>query len=154
MVHIALKIHQRGTLLQNTVPVALIQRIHEGLLVSVALADVHIVPDTDDIGHEGHHVRRFPDSLAVGDLALFLLKVLRLKAQQVAGRGKGETGAGGIIPENRDSKAGIEDAGRSVPFPQVPQGIGHRENGLQFLIGFIPSPVKIGLIHIVDVQAL
>ena len=60
--------------------------------------------------------------------------------------------------EERDEAAErleqLADAGRSVPFPQVPQGIGHRENGLQFLIGFIPSPVKIGLIHIVDVQAL
>ena len=83
MVHVALQVHQGGLLLQNAVPVALLHRVHEGLLVLVALADEHVVPDADDLGHEGHHVGGLPDSLAVGDLALLLVQVLDLQAQQV-----------------------------------------------------------------------
>ena len=39
-------------------------------MIGVALADVHVVPDADDVGHEGDHVGGLADGLAVGDLAL------------------------------------------------------------------------------------
>ena len=86
--------------------------------------------------------------------ALLLVQVLGAQAQQVAGGGEGEAGAGGVVPEDGDAQAGIKDPGRLVPLPQVPQGIGHREDGLQLLVGLVPGPIEIGLVHVVDVQAL
>ena len=88
VVHIALEVHQRGLLLQDAVPVALLHGVHEGLLVLVALADEHIVPDADDVGHEGHHVGGFPDGLAVGDLGLLLVQVLDLRPSRLQAEAK------------------------------------------------------------------
>ena len=76
VVHVALQVHQGGLLLQNTVAVALGHGVHESLLILVALADEHIVPDADDVGHEGHHVGGLTDGLAVGDLRLLFVQIL------------------------------------------------------------------------------
>ena len=152
VVHVALQVHQGGLLFQNAVPVALLHGIHEGLLVLVALADEHVVPDTDDVGHEGDHVGGLADGLAVGDLALLLVQVLDGQTQQVAGGGEGEPGAGGVVPEDGDAQAGIEDPGALVALAQVTQGVGHGEDGLQLLVGLVPGPVEVGLVHVVDVQ--
>ena len=152
VVHIALQVHQGGTLLQNAVPVALGHGVHEGLLILVALTDEHIVPDADDVGHEGDHVGGLTDSLAVGDLALLLVQILDVQAQQVACRGEGEAGTGGVVPEDGDAQTGVKHPGGLVALPQVPQGVGHGEDGVQLLVGLVPSPVEVGLVHIVDVQ--
>ena len=146
VVHIALEVHQRGPLLQNAVPVAFIQGIHKGFLIFVTL--------TDDVRHEGHHVGGFPNGLAVGDLRLLFVQILNLQTQQITGGGKGEAGAGGVIPEDGDTQTGIKDPGGLIPLPEIPQRIGYGEDGLQFLISLVPSPIKVGLIHIVDVQTL
>ncbi len=57
-------------------------------MIVVALADEHVVTDADDVGHEGDHVSRLADGLAVGDLGLLLVQILHLKAQQVGGGAK------------------------------------------------------------------
>ena len=76
VVHVALEVHQGGLLLQDAVPVAFLHGVHEGFLVLVALSDEHVVPDADDIGHEGNHVGGLPDGLAVGNLGFLLVQVL------------------------------------------------------------------------------
>ena len=154
MVHIALQVYQSGTLLQNAVPVAFLQGVHKGLLIGVTLANVHIIADTDDISHEGDHVGGFPDGLAVGDLRLFLVQDLLLQAQQVAGGGEGETGAGGIVTEQGNAQAGVEDTGALVALAQVAQSVGHGEDSIDFVIGLVPSPIEIILIHVIDVQGV
>ena len=90
----------------------------------------------------------------MGNLGLLLVQILRPQTQQVAGGGEGEAGAGGVIPEDGDAQAGIEDPGGLVPLPQIPQGVRHRKDGLQLLVRLVPCPVEVGLVHIVDVQAL
>ena len=47
--------------------------------VGVALADVHVVADADDVGHERDHRGGLADGLAVRDLALALVEVLELE---------------------------------------------------------------------------
>ena len=120
VVHIALEVHQRGPLLQNAVPVAFIQGIHKGFLIFVTLTDEHIVPYADDVRHEGHHVGGFPDGLAVGDLRLLFVQILNLQTQQITGGGKGEAGAGGVVPEDGDTQTGIKDPGGLIPLPEIP----------------------------------
>ena len=71
----------------------------------MALTDVHVIPDTDDLCHKGDHIGGLSDSFAVGDLRLLLVQVLALESQQVAGGGKGEPGAGGVVPEDGDTKS-------------------------------------------------
>ncbi len=154
VVHITLEVDQGGTLLQDTLLIALVQGVHEGLLIFVALLNEHVVPDADDVGHKGDHVGRLPDRLAVGDLALFFVQVADLQAQQVAGGGKGEAGAGGVVPEDRDAQAGVKDLGGDIALPQVPQGIGHGEDGVQLVVRLVPGPVEVVLVHAVDLQFL
>ena len=120
----------------------------------MTLTDKHIIPDADDVRHEGHHVGGFPNGLAVGDLRLLFVQILNLQTQQITGGGKGEAGAGGVVPEDGDTQTGIKDPGGLIPLPEIPQRIGYGEDGLQFLISLVPSPIKVGLIHIVDVQTL
>ena len=74
MVDVALQVDERRTLLKNAVAVAFLQSVHERLLVLMALMDVHIVADADDVGHEGDHVGRLTDRLAVGNLGLLLVE--------------------------------------------------------------------------------
>ena len=94
------------------------------------------------------------DGLAVGDLGLLLVQVLDLQAQQVAGGGEGEAGAGGVVAEDGDAQAGIEDPGALVALAQVTQGVGHGEHGVNLVVGLVPGPVEVGLVHIVDMQRL
>ena len=154
MIHVALQVHQSGALLQNAVAVALFQSVHEGLLIGVTLTDVHVVADADDVGHEGHHVRGLTHGLAVSDLGLLLVQNLLFQTQQVAGGSEGETGTGGVVAEQGNAQAGIEDAGALVALAQVAQGVGHGEDSFDLIIGLVPSPIEIVLIHVVNVQGL
>ena len=152
MVHIALQVDQSGSLLQNAVTVAVFQSVHEGLHVLVALTDVHIVTDADDISHEGDHVGGLTDGFAVGDLRLLLIQNLFFQTQQVAGGSEGETGAGGVVTEQGNAQTGVEDLGGLVALTQVTQSVGYGKDGVDLVVGLVPSPVEVGLVHIVDAQ--
>ena len=152
VIHVALQVHQSGLLLQNAVTIAFLHGVHEGLLILVALADEHVVTDTDDVGHEGHHVGSLTDGLAVGDLGLLLIQILYLQTQQVAGGGEGEAGTGGVVAEDGDAQAGIEHAGALVALTQVAQSVGYGKHGVDLVIGLVPSPIEIVLVHVVDIQ--
>ena len=154
VVHVTLEVHQRGTLLQDPLLIALVQRVHKGLLILVALLNEHVVPDADDVGHEGHHVGGLTDGLAVGDLAGLLVQVLDVQAQQVAGGGKGEPCSGGVVPEDGDAQTGVKDLGGDVPLSQVAQGVRHGEDSVQLIVGLVPGPVEVILVHVVDMQLL
>ena len=67
--------------------------------ICVSLTDVHIIADTDYVGHEGDHVGCLAYSLAVGNLRFALVQILNLQAQQIAGGSKGETGTGRVVAE-------------------------------------------------------
>ena len=88
----------------------------------------------------------------MSDLALALVKILNLKTKQVTSRCKRETGTGRVITEQGDAQAGVEDAGALVALTQVAEGVSHGEDGVDLVIGLVPSPIEIGLVHIVDVQ--
>ena len=85
MVDIALQVDERRLLLEDPVSVSLLDSVRNRLLIGVALADVHVVTDSDDVRHEGNHVGGLADRLAVCDLALLLVQILRGQSQQVAG---------------------------------------------------------------------
>ena len=154
MVDVALEVHKRRALLENAVAVALFERVHEGLLILVPLADEHIVADADDVGHERDHVRRFAHGLAVGDLGLLLVEHLLLKTQQVARGCEREASAGGIVAEDRNAEARVEDLRVLVALAQVAQRVGHGEDRVNLLVGLVPRPVEVGLVHVIDVQRL
>ena len=42
--------------------------------------------------------------------------------------------------------------GGLVALAQVAQGVGHGEGRVDLVVGLVPSPVEVGLVHIVDVQ--
>jgi hypothetical protein len=152
MVNVALQVHERRSLLEDTVAVALFQRVHERLLVLVALMDVHVVADADDVSHEGNHVRGLADGLAVCDLGLLLVEDLLLEAEEVAGGSEGEAGTGGVIAEEGDAEAGVEDLRGLVALPQVAQSVGYGKDSVDFVVGLVPGPVEVGLVHVVDAQ--
>ena len=80
MVNVALKVYKGRLLLQDAILMTLGNGIHHFVHVGVSFANVHIIPDADDIGHEGDHVGCLADRLAVGDLGLALVQILYLKA--------------------------------------------------------------------------
>ena len=118
----------------------------------MTLADEHIIADTDDVRHEGDHVGSLANRFAVGDLGLLLVQILHLQTQQIAGGGEGETGAGGVVAEDGNAQSGVEHAGALVTLTQVAECVRHGENGVDLVIGLVPSPIEIVLVHIVDVQ--
>ena len=152
MVDVALEVDQRGLLLQYARLVALGDGVHHVVHVGVALADVHVVPDADDVRHEGDHVGGLPHGFAMGDLALALVQILDLDAQQVAGGGEGEPGAGGVVAEQGDAQAGVEDLGGDVVLPEVTEGVGHREHRRDLIVGLFPGQEKVAIVHVVELQ--
>ena len=80
MVYITLKVYKSRTLLQDTVLIALCNRIHKFFLVSMSFADIHIITDTNHISHEGNHICCFAYSLAVSNLRFLFVQVLYFKA--------------------------------------------------------------------------
>ena len=154
MVDVALQVDKGRSLLKDAVAVAFFQSVHERLLVLVALMDVHVVADADDVSHEGNHVGRLADRLAVGDLGLLLVENLLLEAEEVAGRGEGEAGTGGVVAEQGDAQTGVEDLRGLVALTQVAQGVGYGKDSVDLVVGLVPGPVEVGLIHVVDVELL
>ena len=77
--------------------------------VSVALADVHIIADTDNVSHERDHVSCFTYSLAMGNLRSGIVIQCRVARSHSSKQGnvyrriflqsKRETGTGRIIAE-------------------------------------------------------
>lgn len=154
VVDVALEVDQSGPLLQHSGIMPLPHSVGDGVHIGVALADIHIVPDTDDVRHKGDHVGGLPDGLAVGDLALALVQVLHLQAQQIAGGGEGEPGAGGVVPEQGDAQPGVKHLGGDIPLPEGAEDVRHRPDGLQLVVGFLPGEEKVIVIHILAVQPL
>ena len=154
VVNVALEVHKRRALLENAVAVALFERVHEGLLILVTLADEHIVANADDVGHEGDHVCRFAHGLAVCDLGFLFIKYLLLKTQQVARGGKREARTRGVVTEDRNAETGVEDLRVLVALAQVAQRVGHGEDRVDLLVALVPRPVEVGLVHVIDVQRL
>ena len=154
VVDVALEVHKRRALFEDAVAVALFERVHEGLLILVALADEHIVANADDVGHERDHVRRLAHGLAVCDLGLLFIEHLLLKTQQVARGGKREARARGVVTEDRNAETGIEDLRVLVALAQVAQRVGHGEDRVDLLVALVPRPVEVGLVHVIDVQRL
>ena len=152
VVNVALQVHERRSLLKDAVAVAFLQRVHEGLLILMTLMDVHVVADADDVGHERDHVGGLTDGLAVGDLGLLLVEHLLLQTQQVARRCEGEAGTGGVVAEQGDAEAGVEDLGGLVALAQVAQCVGYGKDGFDLVVGLVPRPEEVGLVHVVDVQ--
>ena len=111
-------------MIQNAILVSLLDRLGDLSHVGVALADVHVIADADDVGHEGDHGSGLADGLAVSDLGLLLVQVLQLKAEQVGGLREGEARTGGVVAEQRDGQARIEDLGRNVVLAQLAQSVG------------------------------
>ena len=154
VVDVALEVHKRRALFEDAVAVALFERVHEGLLILVALTDEHIVANADDVGHERDHVRRLAHGLAVCDLGLLFIEHLLLKTQQVARGGKREARARGVVAEDRNAEAGIEDLRVLVALAQVAQRVGHGEDRVDLLVALVPRPVEVALVHVIDVQSL
>ena len=94
------------------------------------------------------------DSLAVGDLGLLLVEILRGQAEEVARGREGEAGTGGVVTEDGDAEAGVEDLGGLVALAQIAQGVGHGEDRVDLVVGFVPGPIEVGLVHIVDAERL
>ena len=81
MVGVGLQGDQRGTVVENAVGVCLLDGLGDLGHIGVAGTDVHVVADTDDVGHEGNHGSGLANGLAVGDLGLLLVQILELETK-------------------------------------------------------------------------
>ncbi len=81
VVDIALQIDQGGPLLQHPFQEALFYGLGHFQHIGMSLADIHVITDADHVGHERDHVGSLAHCLAVGDLRLAFIQVLRLQTQ-------------------------------------------------------------------------
>ena len=154
VVNVALEVDQGGLLFQHTVLVALGDGLHHFLLIGVALTDVHVVPDADYVGHERNHVGCLTDGFTVGDLALALVQVLDLQAQQVARGGEREPCPGGVVSEKGNAQAAFKNLGGDVVLPHVAQSVGHREYRFNFVVGLVPGQEKVVFVHLLEIELI
>ena len=154
VVGIGLQGDERGTVIQNAVLVSLLHGLGDLGHVGVALADVHVVADADDVGHEGDHGSGLADGLAVSDLGLLLVQVLQLKAEQVGGLREGEARTGGVVAEQGDSQARVEDLGRDVVLTQLAQGVGDDVESLELIGGLVPGVQEVAAVHTLKVETV
>ena len=94
VIDIALQVDKGGTLFEHAVLIAFGNRIHKSVHVSIALTDVHIVADTDNVCHERNHISGFADGFSVGNLRLAFVQILYFQTEQVTSRRKAEPCAG------------------------------------------------------------
>ena len=120
--------------------------------ILVALADVHIIADTDHVSHKRDHVGCFPNRLTVSHLRFALIQILNLQPQQIAGRGKRKPGAGRIITEQRNPQTALKHLGGNVVLPHKPKGVGNRKHCLQLLIRLLPGKEKVAVVHLLKIQ--
>ena len=154
VVGVGLQGDERGTVVEHAVVIGLVDGLGDLGHVGVALADVHVVADADDVGHEGDHRGGLAHGLAVGDLRLALIEVLELKAQEVRGLGEREARARGVVTEERDGEARVKDARRDVALAEVAQGGGHDVERAQLVSGLVPGVQEVGVVHAGEVVAL
>ena len=154
VIGVGLQGDERGTVIQNAVLVSLLHGLGDLGHVGVALADVHVVADADDVGHEGDHVGRLTDRLAMGDLGLLLVEDLLLEAEEVAGGGEGEAGTGGVVAEEGDAEAGVEDLRGLVVLAQLAQGVGDDVERLELIGGLIPGVQEVAAVHALKIEAV
>ena len=154
MVDVALEVDQGGLLLQDARFMSLSHSVHDIVHVFVSLADVHVVADPDDIRHEGDHVGCLADGLAMCDLALALVQILNLQTEQVAGGGKGEAGAGGIVSEKGNAQTGLKHFGGNIVLPHIPESIRHGKDRLDLIVGLLPGEKEVSLVHLFKIQTV
>ena len=152
VVDVALEVDERRLLLEHARLVALGDGVDDVVHVGVALADVHIVADADDVRHERDHVRGLAHRFAVRDLALALVEVLHLKPEKVARRRKAEARAGGVVTEQRDAESGIEDLAGDVVLTQVTQRVRHGKHRRDLVVGLFPGQEKVAVVHVVELE--
>ncbi len=143
VVDIALEIYDGRALLQDPGGVPFLHCPGDFPHVGIALPDVHVVPNPDHLGHEGHHVRGLPHCFAVRNLALAFIQVLDRKAEQVARAGEAKPGPRRVIAEDADRKTAVEDLEREVLSTYSPQEVCRRKDRRQLVVGLFPGEEEI-----------
>ena len=143
MVDVALQVDQVRPLFQNAGRKTVLHGGRHLLHVSVAGAQKDVVADADELGEKADHVGGLAHGLAVGDLGAALVQVLDAQSQQIGGREKRKTRAGGLVAEDADRQTGIEAAGGDVRAAQPLQGIGHGHDFPELIHGFLPGQQKV-----------
>jgi hypothetical protein len=148
VVDVALEVDHGGAVGQDAGGQAFVEALGYFALVLVAFAEVHVVPDADGLGQEADHVGGLADGLAVGDLALALVQVLDIEAQEVGGAGVGEAGAGAVVPEVGHGDAVLPEPGVDVRLAHLAQDVGHEVGGLKFVAALLPGEEEVLVVHV------
>ena len=86
------------------------------------------------------------------NLGLFLIEILDLQSEKVAGRSEGETCTRGVVAEEGDAQSGIEDLAGNVAASQIAQRIRHGPDGFDFIVCFFPGKEEVTLVHFGNVE--
>ena len=129
--------------MKHAVVKSLLHRGGDFAHVSVALAEIHVVANADDLREERNHVRGLAHGLAVGDLRFLLVEIGEAKAEGVDRRRETETRARRVIAKDRDREARIEDAQRFLRAVQLRERLGDEREGADFGVRFFPREQEI-----------
>ena len=139
MIDVALKVYQGRPLFQNSIFMSLLYSVHHIMHIFVALANIHIITDTDYIRHEGDHIRCFTYSLTVCDLGFSFVQILYFEAEEIARRSKAETRTGRVVAEEGDSQAAVKNLSGDIVLAQMAQSIRYSKNSIQLVAGLFPG---------------
>ena len=150
MIEVALEVDHTWPLVQHALLEALLHRARHLAHVAVALAEIHVVADPDDLGQERDHVRRLAHGLAMGDLGFALVEVRHRQAEGVGGGGETEARAGGVVAKDGNRQPGVEHAERAPLLVQGGEQFGEEHHRAELVVGLLPGqqkilPVTVGL---------
>jgi hypothetical protein len=143
VVDVALEVHEGGALVEDPLVEALLHGPRDLAHVGVALAEVHVVPDADDLGHERDHVGRLAHGLPVRDLGLALVKVGEAEAERLDRGGEAEPRPGGVVAEDRYREPRLEGAQRAARPVQLAEDLGDERERAYLGVGLLPREEEI-----------
>jgi len=148
VVLVALQVDDAGGLGEDALLLALLAGVRDLELVLVALAEEEVVADADDLSEEREHGGGLADGLAVGDLALALVHVEDVEAEEGAGGGEAAAGAGGLVAEDAHGTAALKDLAGDVLLVELMEGLGGVDKSIKLGFAVVPGTKKITAVHV------
>ncbi len=105
MIRVRLKGNKCRTMVEDAISIRLRDGLRDLLHVGIALADELVIPDANHVSHKADHCSGLTHGLAVGDLGLALVEILKLQTEEVGAGSKRKARARGVVTEVRNREA-------------------------------------------------
>ena len=120
--------------------------------ISVSLTDVHIIADTDYVGHEGDHVGCLAYSLAVSNLRFALVQILNLQARVELQAEAKEKRVRVELSRNKEMPRPLSNTFVEMLFSLMKRrASATRPHSLQLVVCLFPGQEEVVLVHFLEI---